>query len=460
MLTKEVIEDILAKAKALGGDFAEVFIERKTNNGIACEADRIERVVTGIEVGAGIRVLVGENTSYGYTNDLSADNLLKIAETVAKAATGDNTPAGIELIKAKVQPNSDIKIMPGEVEIDEKVSLVTRANNAARKMDDRIKQVTVVYGDVVQEVVIANSDGLWIEDQRIRTRFMVNVVAAQGDIIQTGYEAIGGHVGLELFEETEPEGVARKAVKRALLMLEAKPAPAGKMTVVMDGEAGGTMIHEACGHGLEADLVQKQLSVYAGKIGEKVASELVTVIDDATIPGKYGSFGVDDEGTQGQKTILIENGILKNYMYDYLAAKKENKISTGNGRRESYQDHPIPRMTNTFIAAGKTDPREIIKSVAKGFYVKAMGGGQVNTTNGDFVFDVKEGYLIENGKITIPVRGATLTGNGPEVLQKIDMVGNDLGFAIGTCGKDGQGVPVSDAQPTIRIPNLTVGGLL
>lgn len=460
MLTKQQIEKILAKAKSQGGDFAEIFLERKTNNGIGCEADRIERVISGIEVGAGIRVIVGENTSYGYTNDLSEEGLLKVAEIVAKAAKGGNAPARIEVKKGSVKHNNIIKKLPEEIDIDEKVFLVKRANDAARKKDDRIKQVMVVYGDVVQDVLIANSDGLWIEDQRIRTRFMVNVVAAQGELIQTGYEAVGGHVGFELFDEIKPEDVAEKAVNRALLMLEAKPAPAGKTVVVMDGAAGGTMIHEACGHGLEADLVQKQLSVYAGKIGEKVASELVTVIDDATLPGKYGSFGVDDEGTEGQKTVLIENGILKNYMYDYLTAKKENKKSTGNGRRESYRERPIPRMTNTFIAPGKTEPEEIIKSVFKGFYVKAMGGGQVNTTNGDFVFDVKEGYLIENGEITTPVRGATLTGNGPEVLQKIDLVGNDQGFAIGTCGKDGQGVPVSDAQPTIRIPDLTVGGLL
>lgn len=460
MLTKEQIERVLAKAQAFGGDFAEIFIERKTNNGVGCEAGRIERVISGIEVGAGIRVIVGENTSYGYTNDLSEEGLIEVAEIVAKAAKGSNDPARIEIKKKETKLNSHIKKLPGEIDIDEKVLLVRRANDMARKMDDRVKQVTVVYGDVVQEVLIANNEGLWIEDQRIRTRFMVNVVASQGDLIQTGYEATGGHVGFELFDEVTPEEVAKKATNRALLMLEAKPAPAGKMTVVMDGAAGGTMIHEACGHGLEADLVQKQLSVYAGKIGEKVASELVTVIDDATLPGKYGSFGVDDEGTEGQRTVLIENGILKNYMYDYLTAKKENKESTGNGRRESFRDRPIPRMTNTFIAPGKTDPKEIIKSASKGFYVKAMGGGQVNTTNGDFVFDVKEGYLIENGEVTTPVRGATLTGNGPKVLKKIDLVGNDQGFAIGTCGKDGQGVPVSDAQPTIRIPDLTVGGVL
>jgi TldD protein len=288
----------------------------------------------------------------------------------------------------------------------------------------------------------------------------INAVAVEKDIIQTGYESAGGNVGYELFQKINPVELGEKAAKRALLMLSARPAPAGRMTVVMAGEAGGTMIHEACGHGLEADLVQKQLSVYANKKGQKVASELITVIDDATLPGKYGSFSFDDEGNYSQQTVLIEKGVLKDYLYDYLTAKKENRASTGNGRRESYQHRPLPRMTNTFIAPGDTDPEEIISSTKKGLFVKKMGGGQVNTTTGDFVFDVTEGYLIENGIITSPVRGATLTGNGPEVLLKVDMVGNDLGFAIGTCGKDGQGVPVADAQPTIRIPELIVGGLL
>lgn len=460
MLDKQQLETILATALAEGGDFAEVFLERKSNTGISCEDNRIEKVISGIELGAGIRVIVGENTAYGYTNDLSEEGLLEVAQVVAKAAKGASKDITIELKKAQPSVSFDVKHLPADVSIDQKVSLVEAANQAARAVDERIIQVAVGYGDVIQDVWIANSVGTYVEDRRIRTRFVVNVVAAENGLIQTGYEAVGGFVGFELFDEVSPEELATKAAQRAVLMLKAKPAPAGKMMVVMAGEAGGTMIHEACGHGLEADLVQKQLSVYAGKIGQKVASELVTVIDDATLPNKYGSLSYDDEGNPGQRTVLIENGILKGYMYDYLTAKKEGKTSTGNGRRESYRDRPIPRMTNTFIAPGDTDPEEIIRSVEKGFYVKKMGGGQVNTTNGDFVFDVTEGYLIENGKITEPVRGATLTGNGPEVLQMIDMVGNDQGFAIGTCGKDGQGVPVSDAQPTIRIPQLTIGGLL
>jgi TldD protein len=230
------------------------------------------------------------------------------------------------------------------------------------------------------------------------------------------------------------------------------------MPVVLSSEAGGTMIHEAVGHGLEADLASKKLSVYSGRLGEKVASELITVLDDSTIPNKRGSFIFDDEGTPSQKTLLVDKGVLVNYMYDNLSAMREGKESTGNGRRESYRQKPIPRMTNTLIAPGKSDPEEIVSSVDKGLLVKKMGGGQVNTVNGQFVFEVSEGYLIEGGEVKKPVRGAILTGSGPQVLMEIDMVGSDLGYAIGTCGKDGQGVPVSDAQPTLRIPNITVGG--
>jgi len=359
-------------------------------------------------------------------------------------------------------PGVDFSIhkRPDQVSIDEKVELVWKANEAARKVDERITQVNVGYGDVIQEVTIANSDGVLVEDERIRIRFIVNAVASDGKNIQTGFESAGGHMGWELFSEENPEEKARLAARRAVMMLEAKPAPAGRMPVVMAAEAGGTMIHEACGHGLEADLVQKQLSVYAGKKGQKVASELITVIDDATIPGKYGTLRFDDEGTPAQRNILIENGILKDYMYDYLTARKEGRRSSGNGRRESYHDRPIPRMTNTFIAPGKDNPEDIIKDTASGLLVKRMGGGQVNTTNGDFVFDVAEGYLIQQGEIGPVVRGATLTGNGPEVLKIIDRVGNDLGFALGVCGKEGQGVPVGDAQPTIRISEMVVGGII
>ncbi|KKM11740.1 peptidase C69 [Clostridiales bacterium PH28_bin88] len=460
MVPKDVLSDVLAIALRQGGDFAEVYLERKRNTGIGLEANQVERVVSGLDVGAGIRVISGENTAYAYTNDISREGLEKVAGVVARAAKGPGKDLVLDLREVKPVADFTIGRRPDQVPVDDKVAVVQRANQTARAVDERVKQVTVGYGDVQQQVVIANTEGTYVEDERTRTRLVVNAVAAEGAAIQTGYEAAGGFCGFELFEEVSPEELATKAARRAVMMLGAKPAPAGKMPVVMAGEAGGTMVHEACGHGLEADLVQKQLSVYAGKKGRQVAAPLITVVDDATIGGKYGSFRFDDEGEPGQKTVLIENGVLREYMYDYLTGRKEKRKSTGNGRRESYQDKPIPRMTNTYIAPGKDDPEKIIRETRSGLLVKKMGGGQVNTTTGDFVFDVAEGYLIKDGEVTVPVRGATLTGNGPEVLRIVDMVGKDLGFAIGTCGKDGQGVPVSDAQPTLRIPELVVGGIL
>jgi TldD protein len=316
----------------------------------------------------------------------------------------------------------------------------------------------VVYRDGKVKTQIANSLGEFVEANRTGTVFMVQVVASDGNIIQTGYEPIGGSRGFELFEEYLPEQIAVTSARRAVMMLGARRSPAGPMPVVLSSEAGGTMVHEAIGHGLEADLAQAGLSVYRDRIGMQVASPLVTVIDDATIPHARGSFSYDDEGVMGQRTILVENGILKTYMYDRLSAMKDNRSSTGNGRRESYSSKPIVRMSNTLIAPGESSPETIVRGVERGLFVKKMGGGQVNTVNGDFVFDVSEGYLIEKGEITEPVRGATLTGNGPEVLKMVEKVGDDLGYGIGTCGKDGQGVPVSDAQPTLLLSEIVVGG--
>ncbi|NLK00675.1 MAG: TldD/PmbA family protein, partial [Clostridia bacterium] len=410
--------------------------------------------------GAGVRIISGGRTSYAYTNDVTFQSLSKIANSLSKAVeTGEGSVINLQYREPEYQ--FEIIRPPDEIPVEKKVRLLEKANKAARGYDSRIKQTTVGYGDAEQEITVANSEGLHIQGRRIRCRMVVNVVSHGEGLIQTGSESASAFSGFELFSSQIDVGeLAETAASRSVLMLEARPAPAGTMVVVMSGEAGGTMVHEACGHGLEADLVQKKLSVYAGKKGEKVASNMVTVIDDATIPNRYGSYPFDDEGTTGEKTVLIEKGILKNYMYDWLTAHRDGTKSTGNGRRESYQYVPIPRMTNTYIAPGEYDPKEIISSVPKGLFVKKMGGGQVNTTNGDFVFEVTEGYLIENGKITAPVRGATLTGNGPKVLQLIDMVGNDQGWAIGTCGKEGQGVPVGDAQPTIRIPEMVVGGVL
>jgi TldD protein len=297
-----------------------------------------------------------------------------------------------------------------------------------------------------------------VEEERTFTLFTVQVVAVDKDLIQTGYEPVGGLVGFELFEENDAVQVAERAARRAIQALESREAPRGLMPAVLSSEAGGTMIHEAVGHGLEGDLAFEGLSVYSHRLGETVASPLITVIDDATLHQKRGTYGFDDEGVPAQKTMLIEKGVLKGYLCDRLCAMKYKTASTGNGRRQSYKNHPVVRMSNTYIAAGEDEPADILQDTPTGILVKKMGGGQVNTVNGDFVFEVAEGYVIKNGEIGDPIRGATLTGNGPEVLRSIDRVGNDLGFGIGTCGKDGQGVPVSDAQPTIRIPEIVVGG--
>ena len=343
-------------------------------------------------------------------------------------------------------------------DLKDRINLVTFLNEKAWKASDKLSQVMIVYGDVDGEVYIMNSRGIYVRDRRPRTRMIAQGIAKEGDLIQSAYDAMGGLGTFEWLQGEDLEGLVTGTMKKAENLLLAKEAPSGQMTVVLSGEAGGTMVHEACGHGLEGDIVKKGMSVYGGKIGEQVASPLITVVDDGTIVGKYGSGYYDDEGTKTRKNVLIENGILKGYISDYMTAEELGIEATGNGRRESYQHLPITRMTNTYIASGRDKKEDIITSVGEGLFVKKMGGGQVNTTTGDFVFEVSEGYLIKKGVVGEQVRGATLIGNGPEVLKKIDRVGSDFGYSLGTCGKDGQGVPVADGQPTLRIPSLTVGG--
>jgi len=337
-------------------------------------------------------------------------------------------------------------------------ALVRGVDRLVRALDPRIRQVVLVGRERRQQVRIANSLGEAARDARLAAIWMAQVVAADGAVIQTGYETAGGSTALGAFAPDTLERIALAAARRALQMLGARPAPGGRMPVVLSAEAGGTMIHEAVGHGLEADLAQEGFSVYAGKVGKRIASPLVSVVDDPTLCGVRGSYGVDDEGVPAERTLLVERGVLRTYLYDRLSAAKDGRASNGHGRRQSYRQRPIPRMSNTMILPGKDDPARILAEVKRGLLVRKMGGGQVNTVNGEFVFEVTEGYRIEGGEIAYPVRGATLIGSGPEVLRTIDRVGSDLGFALGTCGKDGQGVPVSDAQPTLRIPELTVGG--
>ncbi len=449
---------VLKAALRHGGEFSDIFVEETVKTSIVCEDRKIEKVITGVERGCGIRVIAGLRTYYAHTSDMSAKGLLELADMVSKGVAEESTGGEFPVMKKERARGFDITKRPEEAGLADKAALVREAERAARGVDRRITQVKALYSDFTRRMVVVNSLGQWVEEEKTGVIFFCSAIATEGGTLQTGYEPLGGAVGLEIFEETPPEEVGMRAARRAVQMLGARRAPAGAMPVVLSSEAGGTMIHEAVGHGLEADLALAGLSVYSGRIGEVVASPLITVIDDGTIPFKRGSAFYDEEGTPTQRTTLIKDGVLQGYMHDRLSAMKAGVSSTGNGRRQSYRFRPIPRMTNTMIAPGSSRPEEIVRSLEKGLLVKKMGGGQVNTVNGDFVFEVTEGYIIEKGRPSEPVRGATLTGNGPEILKKIDMVGSDLGFGIGTCGKDAQGVPVADAQPTLRIPEIVVGG--
>ncbi|MDI6800494.1 MAG: TldD/PmbA family protein [Thermodesulfovibrionales bacterium] len=458
MIDDQVLQRLIKRTLHNGGEYADIFIEQRKTAAIQLEDDRIEKVTTGSNAGIGIRLIYNGKTAYAYSNDFSESVLMDLAVTVSKAASGNSKDVVIDMKKRHPDTTFVIKTPPEAVSISFKVDLVKTGNNAARKFDSRIRQVNVIYRDSLQKVKVYTSDGYVAEDERVYTLGLVQVVAADGDVVQTGYEPVGGLIGYELFEDNLMDMMAIKAARRAVMMLGARKAAGGRMTVVISSEAGGTMIHEAIGHGLEADLAQEGLSVYSGKIGQQVASPLVTVVDDATLQNKRGSFSFDDEGTPSKRNVLVDKGILKGYMYDRYTAMKDNTLSTGNGRRESYEHKPIPRMTNTLITPGEMLPEEVVRSVSNGLLVKKMGGGQVNTVTGDFVFEVQEGYSIEDREVCEPLRGATLIGNGPDVLKSIDMVASDFGFSIGTCGKDSQGVPVSDAMPTLRIPEIVVGG--
>ncbi|MEJ2253177.1 MAG: TldD/PmbA family protein [Nitrospirota bacterium] len=459
MLDQMLLEKVLRKALCRGGDYADVFVEWKRPTTLQMEEGRIEKVLTGVEQGAGIRVLFDGKTAFAFSNDLREETLLLAARGLSVAVARGKGAPELSLMTQRPAVDFTFRERPDAVALPRKVSLLREADHAARALGgEKVRQVSLVYRDSVQRVQVATSEGALAEDERIHTISLVNVVAQEKDVVQTGYETMGGLVGFELFAEESFVQAALRAVRRALAMLTARRAPGGRMPVVVSSEAGGTMIHEAIGHGLEADLAGQGLSKFSGLLGRQVASPLVTVIDDATLPGKRGSFRFDDEGTPSARTVLVKDGVLRTYMFDKLSAMREGAQSTGNGRRESYRHRPIPRMTNTFIAPGASEPEDIVRSTARGLLVKRMGGGQVNTVTGEFVFDVQEGYLIENGAQGEAVRGATLTGNGPDVLMNLDMVGSDLGFAIGTCGKDAQGVPVSDAMPTVRIAEMVVGG--
>ncbi len=450
---------VLTALMADGGQYGEIFYEDTKNLILKLEDNKIEVPIEGRDTGVGIRLIKDFKTRYGYTSEFTKENLLEIAKTLASREGEGKIKVGHKYARAFTPVIKD----PEDVSLSLKKDILERANDIVRIYDKRIKQVKVFLKEQKRKILVINTEGEIVEDTQIRINFYVETIASDGKNMYRGYESTGGSIGYELFDEDfvdVVDFVATKSAERAVLGLSAKPAPAGKFTVIISSEAGGTMIHEAVGHGLEADLVQQGLSVYTNRLGGKVASELVTVIDSGTEIGKNGFLNFDDEGVPAKKNILIEDGFLVGYMYDRLTAMKENRESTGNGRRENFRHIPMVRMTNTYIAPGKDNPHDMLSDTKKGIFVVKMGGGQVNTVNGDFVFEVIEGYLIENGKITYPIKGASLIGNGPKALMDIDAVGYDLGWSIGTCGKSGQGVPVGDAQPTIRIKELTLGGVM
>jgi TldD protein len=460
MIEQSVLEEVLGVAMRTGGEFAEVFAEDRRNASAVLDDGRVEELTSGRDRGAGIRVVVGDTTGFAHTADLTEAGLIAAAEAAAAAARGGGGGTNVvALDRRSASRGYDIETYPGDVPKARKVELLGRANDAARAVGGAISQVSVSYGDNRRHILVANSDGLFVEDDTVRTFFAVSCVATGDAGMQTGRESVGHTIGFELFDMYDVDQLARNAADRALTKLAARPAPSGQMPVVIGSGGGGVLFHEACGHGLEADLVAKGASVFRGRVGQQVASKGVTVVDDGTMEREWGNIAVDDEGNPAQRNVLIEDGVLTDYMWDHLRARKEGRRSSGNGRRQSYQNLPMVRMTNTYLLAGEEDPESIIASTPKGVYVKHLGGGQVNTATGDFVFGMTEAYLIEDGKITEPLREGNLIGNGPEVLQRIDALGNDFAMGPpGTCGKDGQGVPVGDGVPTLRVSSLTIGG--
>lgn len=457
MIDEPLIKKVLCSALSRGGDFAEIYAENVTRNGFTLEDGKIERALTGIEKGAAVRLIKDGRTSFSYTERLDEESLLKAAQTVS---SGLSQPAGAvgSLSQRKSLLEFPMEIEPGTVPREQISEIVKKADSAARNVGHEIVQVIVNYADKSQKFMVANSEGILVSDDRNYIRFAVQAVAKRGSQIETGFEGPAAQMGFEFFNSSDPENVAAIASKRAIKMLDARESPAGKMPVVLRGGHGGVLFHEACGHGLEADSIAKNSSVFCKKIGEMVASPLVTLLDDATLPSAWGSYSFDDEGNFSQKTYLIEEGVLRSYLNDYLKGKTIGMASTGNGRRESFRHIPIPRMSNTYLAPGNLSPEEIISQTDHGFYAAALSGGQVEPATGDFVFGVAEGYLIEKGKLGGPVKGATLVGNGLEILKNVDLVADDLSFKPGVCGKDGQSVPVGTGQPTVRIEGMIIGG--
>ena len=460
-VTEHDLERYLSAALSAGGDYADLYFEYLSSTSLMVDESMVKSASQGISAGCGVRVVSGERTGYAYTDDLSSERILHAAKTAAliASAPAKATVAGFQ--KAAARSLYPVTLPSVDAEISAKVELVMRADKAARAYDPRIQEVRASYGDELRNILVVGSDGTFAEDSQPLARMNVSCIAKTEGNSARGTSGGGGRVALDFFfGEKTPEFFAKESARQAILQLDAREAPAGEMEVVLGPGWPGVLLHEAVGHGLEADFNRKKTSAFAGLVGKRVASEKCTVVDNGTMPWRRGSLNVDDEGEPTQETVLIENGILKGYLSDKLSSRLMGISDTGNGRRESYEHIPMPRMTNTYMLAGQDDPGDIIRSVKHGIYAVNFGGGQVDITNGKFVFSASEAYMIENGQITAPIKGATLIGNGPDVLTRVSMVGNDLKLdeGVGTCGKDGQAVPVGVGIPTLKIDRLTVGG--
>ena len=458
MLSKNIVSQVLAKCLITGGDFAEIFEDDSINNSISLVDGKVQDAIGGRSYGIGIRIFKGLKSVYAYTNNNSLNSLLETAYRAALALGDVKEEKSIVLSEKKIETIHPILYYPKDVQYERKISILKNAYSGAKNYNSDISQVISSYSDKEQNILIANTDGLYVEDKRIRTRLGVSAVASKENENQTGFQGPGRHMGIEMFETIDAEAAGIEAARIAHTMLHAKNCPAGNMNVAIDNGFGCVIFHEACGHALEATAVAKGNSVFAGKLGQKIASSKVTAIDDGTIPNAWGSLNIDDEGNKTQKNVLIENGILKGYMIDKLNGRRMNMEPTGSSRRQSYKYQPTSRMTNTYIAAGTDKPEDIIKSIDNGLYAKKLGGGSVNPVTGEFNFSVQEGYLVKNGAIQEPVRGASLIGKGSDVLMEIDMVGDNLELAQGVCGSSSGSIPTNVGQPMIRVKNITVGG--
>ncbi len=457
-IDKPVLDKVIARALSQGGEFADVYLENRVSRNIIMEESLFRSGLYGISQGAGVRVVCGDKTGFAYTDEITEENLLRAAEVASYVARNSSVTEPVNIRRGKRDSYITVKQPLNEIADTRRIEIMERANQAALDYDPRIKMAKIDYYDQVRGRVIANSEGLYLRDELPLMFFIVETMSDDGTSRHMSRERVSQHSGFEMFEKYTPEYVAESAAREAIDMLDAEDAPAGVMDVVMQNGWGGVLVHEAVGHPLEADNIAKEIGAFTGKLGQKVAADCFTMIDDGTIPDMRGTINFDDEGTPAKRNVLIEKGVLKGYMTDVLSSSQLSMERTGNGRRESFRRIPIPRMTNTYIDNGSDNPADILASTKKGLYVQSLSGGSVNPVTGVFNFTCREAYLIENGKKTTPVKGATLIGSCMEVISNIDAVGDDLYFGSGICGKSGQMAEVTVGQPTVRIRGINVGG--